>query len=215
MKINRLFVAGLTCTMIGISALVFSGCQGGSPDAQTGVVPSAKETEQENIGLVRQATVSHSNEDMSAFNDALTGKDVNLCSKVSEESYKKECVTAISDILLLDEAMAKTDIAICAKIVSEEGRLKCNVEVNLKRAEDQGRLETQQEIKRISDLSNEIISQKDVKRCKELAPKYKYGCEMNILVNEAMKNKDPKVCEEASEASTVEICKKRYGELQE
>jgi hypothetical protein len=71
---------------------------------------------------------------------------------------------------------------------------------------------TEQELQKKADmttaLANEIYATGDHKRCRELKDDNQIAsCEFNILANRAIKENDITVCDQASNAPTVTICK--------
>ena len=225
MKTHRLFIAGLICGMF-----VLAACEGGTvptaqiPAAQTPATPGIQQTGNLQITETQQpgttqaqtqqpaapAPVAASQADIAAYNGAMQLKDVTFCDKMKDETYKKICKTDVTDQIALDEALNKVDATLCVKLSTKDGQEACKIQVEAANKEAQVKIEQQKITETQESMAIQTVSSGDISKCKQLEAVYVANCELNILLNEAYKANDPKICEQASDSATVEKCKNSY-----
>jgi len=139
--------------------------------------------------------------------------DASFCDKISDDEYKKECRTNLADQQAIDDALIKMDPIICDQLSTADKKESCKVQVEVAKKEAQIKQETAAKEAKLVDLKNEIQQAGDVSRCKELVDSNQIAaCELNLLVNSAIKAKDTSICKQASTEATVKACEKDASE---
>lgn len=147
-----------------------------------------------------------------AFNAAMQLKDDQYCNKINNEEYKKFCKTEIADTIQHKMALDKADSSLCADLSGQDRQEACRIEVGVKRKELDKQHELQRQIASDEKLVLEILRNHEYQRCQELQlVASRKDCELNILTNNALRNKDVKWCDKASTEEIQSTCQEAYS----
>ena len=153
--------------------------------------------------VAEQANLSDSDIalDNTLFEEATSSNDLEKCEKILEEPKKVEWKKVVNSYLLTNQAINNLDSALCDQIQLERYKENCESEVNAKievSQKDQKKLETEQRAydENNIDICDELEGEKEAAICK-----------FNIIIDEAIIQKDSSLCDKIGYPEYVENCK--------
>lgn len=188
----------LIVTGIVFASLLISGCQNESaPHIDNDLKP---ETE-------ANVSQQHSLADATAYNSAIELKDKSFCDKITNSTYKENCITRVNNQILYEEAIKEKDGSRCDKISDADTKAACKISLEAQEAKQQLEREKQNFVDTEGKLMSDIMESGEITRCTELTDSnFASTCEANLLVEEGLKINDIKVCERATTEMSSELC---------
>jgi len=176
-------------------------------DATQPTNPTAADQPTETPEPTPEAVPELSEADLAAYQGALQLLDESFCDKITQDIAKQECKTQVTDQKTLNAALAAVDASQCEKMSTDDKKEACRTQVEVITAKQTEKDEFEKEKKENQDKVGEIINSEDYTRCSELTiDNLKADCELTILVNKVIKDKDISWCDKAS-AENQEQCK--------
>lgn len=86
-------------------------------------------TQEQKTSIVPASTTQYSVADQAAYNSAMQTKDTAFCDKIQDQEYKKQCSLALTATSTLQEAVAKLDVTLCAKLTLKDDQDYCRTQV--------------------------------------------------------------------------------------
>jgi len=208
-----------------LTTILLAGCQDNGVQSATKPAqntPSKSNTQQPAVSApipgmpdFSQNNVTYSATDTAAFSSAQQLKDPTFCDKISDAAYKEECKQTIANDTVLNEAVSKMDATLCDKLPTADAQGVCKINVEAAVKTNQEDLAQKQATQDEVTKSDQIVKSKDLSQCKNLEQSFVMSCELNILLNEALDQKKPELCDQATDPKTVEQCKTQYQQLNE
>jgi len=153
--------------------------------------------------------------DQQIYQSALYAKDASKCADISDAETVEECKNVIESLLLMEKASLTLDKSLCNKIKLKRYKETClaNVQEGLSAKEEQEKNE-QKEIENV-EISQEATDKGDHTICDEIEDdeSMRNTCKLNILVNRAINEKNPSLCELIGVAQYTKECTNTAQEL--
>jgi hypothetical protein len=160
-----------------------------------------------------------------ASEEATTGPDSSAIDNISADNNanlaagEPEAATLTGGISqqdqqVMQEALEKQEEQSCEKMSTEALRTACRDRITASRMQTEQVERLQIEEDKMAVLRNSIQQSNDPQRCGELQdPNQVAGCELNILVNQAVQTGDLDPCSKASSENTQADCRRDAQEL--
>lgn len=207
MNIQKIIFAVLSLLIIPL----LSACQDQTSQKQT-MSQSTTPSQQNAYGSTLQQPDLLSAADQANFQNAMQLNDISSCHKIVDEKTKKTCLTALSDFQQLSLAMTQLDQKVCEKLSSKDQQEACKTRIEATQKESQVKKAEDDKIAAERKISEDIISSKEYLQCKDLLTEnIKFDCEINILSNLSLQNKDIQWCEKGSTEQVKTFCKNLYN----
>lgn len=197
----------LLTTAATVALLVFAGCAESAPTSENGT--NGTQTLETPPPPVEVPEVNEA--DNAAYSGALRLLDVSFCEKIGDEQLKEKCTTDVNDQKIVTEATKERDASLCDQVSTDDKKEACKTSVEVAVAQETAVARKQEALKAGQMKEDEIVASGDYTRCKELEePSNVYDCEISILANKAVQEKDPSWCEKASREDIREQCEFMY-----
>ncbi|MCA9373743.1 MAG: hypothetical protein R3B71_06060 [Candidatus Gracilibacteria bacterium] len=193
---------------IAAVAVMFAGC---TADSDSTLTPNSTVQGTETMSVIPPETIELTETEQAAISGALELNDPSYCQKITAEEARQFCITTLNDRQLNEEALKNGDAASCAGLSTQDLQDACRIQVEVQ----QQRQQAQEDLQDNLYLSDEIGVAGDISRCSaEIAdPTVIAQCELNILVNQAIQERSPAACSQATTQETQEKCREDYEVL--
>lgn len=192
-----------TYILIAVVSIIFAGCQ--NQPAQTPQV--SNNTQQTPTQM--QETVSLA--DQANYDAAMKLRDPSYCEKIELASLNEQCKTEYNDGIQLAKALIQKDQTFCEELSTEDKKQACKVRLEVMAKEAETQEMQKQTLEEDQKNVASLLQEKDYASCKNLKlESSRYDCEMNILSNEALQQKDPAWCDKASIPEAQKACHELY-----
>lgn len=173
--------------------------------------PAQPQENQESSENQQAATGEATQPEDSAFNeqyaqDAIKNRDATMCESVTDEQMKAECIAAVSDYKVYDQAVQARDESKCETIANQEIKEQCNTEASRMTPE-----ESEQAMKDDNEKNSALVASKNYAGCKNLSLRSsQVDCEVNILMNMAIAAESDADCAKGSDQEIQDKCRAGY-----
>jgi hypothetical protein len=152
--------------------------------------------------------------DLAAYNGAMKLDDQSYCEKIADEDYRGQCVSDLSNRLLLKTALENKDAALCEKMSNTDQQQACRTQVEVKL---QSKEMEQQKLEAISVQESAMkaaLDSSDLSACTKLDNQNaRTDCELNILINLAQSSQSAEPCSRASSEGLRQACEEEYRQI--
>lgn len=193
-----------------MAVILFAGC------AQSTTAPpidreanSTDSTPQETqISETNVPAIELSQADSAAIVAAMDLNDASYCEKIVNIETKQRCLTTLKDSQVSSRALESKDSQICEELSNQDIIEACKIQVEVEQKLEANKVDFQESLY----LSDEIGVSGNLQRCAlEIKdPSVIAQCELNIIVNKALEEQKPELCEQASTEVTKEKCRQDY-----
>lgn len=197
-----------TYLFMAIMFFVLAGCQN-----QTTNNPQIQPTNSQQAALQTQQAFLLA--DRANYDAAFSLKDISYCEKIQLATTKELCKTELNDSFQLEKAFTQKDQALCEKLSNEDKKQACKTRIEVMMKESQTQQQQQDQFQQDQKNMAALIEKKDYTSCKTLQlSSSQYDCELNILSNLALQQKDLKVCDKASSKEILSACQELFNKAQ-
>lgn len=180
-----------------LAILAFSGCD-----------LFEKEEEKEEANKTINASTILDDE---SYKWAVEGENVELCENITDADKKDECKKVVQALILTDEAVVEANKSFCADIKLESYKENCEevVESKLEQQvlEEEKVAELEENNEKAFKIEEDAVAKKDANICNDIKDEnQKYSCRFNILANQALAEKNSKICEGIGSDDYAKTC---------
>jgi hypothetical protein len=196
----------ISITLMSIFALILAGCAG---EDNTAAKQNMAQTQEK---AVTQQTPA----DITALQGAMDQKDPKLCDKIADLRTRENCKTALESQKIAEDALKAMDPVLCDKITIKDLADACRMQIEVAKNKQKNDQERNDALSQ--DLANRdsIVASGEITKCKTLKEENnRTDCELNILANKAIQEKDITVCDQGSTDDIKKICRSMVGSVNE
>jgi hypothetical protein len=154
-----------------------------------------------------QGNVQYSESDLALLKAAEELNDNTYCERISDQNLSEKCKKELLDTGVRTEATEKLDPKLCEQLSSKDAEDACKIEIEVQLKQDEKLIEQKQLSDSEQLKSNEFVATGNYSGCKELTlPNQVKDCELNILSNKAIDEKDTSWCDKASTEKNIQDC---------
>jgi hypothetical protein len=200
MKVKTLIVTALSLGVL----IMLAGCEeAGNPD-QTNTPQNQINTVTPNAPV----TSVISQADKAAYDGAMKLNDPAFCDKITDETFKTSCKTALLDQKAQNEALTKMNATLCAKLSTKDAQEACKIQVEVAKASETQQIEKDIQFEKDQTLINEIIAANSYDKCNQIINKtFLETCNNLAIFHEAKTSKDKTICDKLLDKGKIPLCK--------
>ncbi len=204
---TALFVSACTADQTGSTSNTTSNP---SANSQSSTSASVSISGTQAAGTSQQ-THNVSNDDQIAYQVAQQLKDASSCSKIKDQDYQKQCISAVDDAKLTDQALAQNDASICDKESTPDAQDACKVQIDVTKAQSAASQEKAMEAQQIAaenqNTMNNALQTQNPALCDGITdPNAKAACQFDIYSPMAKQKNDPSLCKKISDVNLQNEC---------
>lgn len=146
--------------------------------------------------------------DSNIYAQATTANELEQCDLIADSTKKDECKDVVEANLLTIEAVKKMDPKLCAEIKLDRSKQNCELMVKNNLTQQQEAEKQTMILQDDNKLSHEMAATGKLKNCDKVQdPNFRNQCRLNIVMKEAIEEKDPSLCAKLEDAKLIESCK--------
>ena len=146
--------------------------------------------------------------DQQLYKGAVGFSDASKCERIVDEALGKDCSDLLTAMTISESAYEELDVKKCEEIALDRYKEECviKIEDSIKGIEAAKKIQASREEQQ--DIFNQAMETREVDLCKSINDhNSKYSCIYNIVVNDAISDSDPTICDQIEDEKYVDKCK--------